>query len=257
MVDERHHFTHKKQTSTGGDIEHVGTAFHRENSRDAYRALPLFRDRHGECYFKLTNRDDPSYTKRKPHIQAMVTMLLKDIIPVAEVVPVRKRMIPENPRDVDMRPDYFSHLVPLDIDELGSDIVPAEALADIFVLEMLFHDTDHAVHTPYPRNIHVHGSHYALYDFSEAALRVNHITQADVARLKKRKGYSDAVLRVVRARLDALEKHIAGDVGKNLYLSMKRQLHDAGEPESVLKEIPDNGPEILCANIRALRNVLA
>lgn len=256
MSEQQHHLSAKKHRSVAGSIEHVGTAFHRADKRDTYRALPLFQDEHGECFFKLTNKDDPSYTKRRPHIQAMVTMLLKDVIPVAEVVPVRKSVIPDNPSDADMRPDYYSHLVPLDIDELGSDAIPAEVYADIFILEMLFNDTEHTVHARFPQNITVHGSHYALFDFSEAALRVNRITHADVARLKKRKGYSDAVLQIVRQRLDVLEKHIAGDAGKRLYLSMKQRLKEAGEPDSVLREIPDNGSEIVCANIQALRSVL-
>lgn len=256
MVDERHHFTHKKQSSVGGDIEHVGTAFHRENSRDAYRALPLFRDRHGECYFKLTNRDDPSYTKRKPHIQAMVTMLLRDVIPVAAVIPVRKSEIPENPTDTDMRPDYYSHLVPIDVEDVQNEAIPAEAHADIFILEMLFNGTEHSVHGPFPQNIIVHGSQYALFDFSEAALHMRAVHRGDVERLKRRKGYSDAVIQIVRSRLDMLETHLTSDAGKLGYIHMKQKLKEAGEIDEKLQEIPDNGPDILLANIRALRNAL-
>lgn len=235
-------------------FSHSGTAFHREDRGDRYRALPLYTDTHGRSFFKLTSTADASYTKRSPHIQAMVSMLVGGVIQAAQVVPVKKKQIPEAAHETEKRPDYYSQLVPYDeiIDSKGNDA----ARADMLLLEALFGDADHSLDISMPKNITIHGDRYVLFDFGEAMLTKRTVHANSIHFRLKSKIYTHNVIRIALEKITQLENTLTGESGEQLYAAMKERLRKAGEPENVLKEIPDTGAHMLLQNIHALRGVL-
>jgi hypothetical protein len=235
-------------------FSHSGTAFHREDIGDRYRALPLYTDSHGRSFFKLTSTADASYTKRSPHLQAMVSMLVSGVIQAAQVVPVKKKHILDSASETQRRPDYYSHLVPYEeiMDTKGNDA----ARADMLLLEALFGDSDHSLDISIPKNITIHGDKYVLFDFGEALITQRKVHVESIHFRMKNKIYTQHVIQLALQKITQLESTLSGESGEHLYAAMKERLRKAGEPEYVLKEIPDAGVKMLLSNIHALRQVL-
>jgi hypothetical protein len=211
---------------------------------DEFRKLRIFEDEHGRKFCRLTNDSEISYGKRMPHQQALVSMLMKGIIPLTDIiVEAREGSDAASKYTVQSRPHYYSYMMPVDQIAECTDL-ENEQRAETIILSLIFNDNDHnpsrvmGYSSIQAKNIQEGANRYYFFDMGEARVFERNYNRFDVQKILTETYKTNIAVRGhIKGKLEQVIASYEGAEGLKTISAQVQYIAEKGENEFALAQI--------------------